>query len=241
MWEAACATTGYSFTTSGCSAISPKRTEAPISKLFSPALIVCNSCTRFMLISTGGATMPRRILTTRSVPPPSGLLSGCAARAAMTSSSVAGLSTRNSGSASITHHHFSLASCRRRACASRSPQHAIRCHRQIVESDADGVGDGVGQGGQEGGERSFARFLAPNGPCGSCFRRCPLRSAGSPGMVGTRSSTCRGDHQAVVIGGPLHSSGLGPCPSRPNPALGLPPSAGSAPCRSHVRPRPCRR
>src|SRR4029077_10743860 len=55
-----------------------------------------------MSISTGGATMPRRILTTRSVPPPSGMLAGFSERAAMTSSSDFGLSTRNSGRVSIT-------------------------------------------------------------------------------------------------------------------------------------------
>src|SRR5262245_56332919 len=86
----------------GCSAISLRRTDAPSSSLFSSALIACNSCTRFMSIRTFGATMPRRMFTTRSVPPPSGMLSGFAVRAAITSSRVFGLSMRNWGRASIT-------------------------------------------------------------------------------------------------------------------------------------------
>src|SRR6185312_12735019 len=87
----------------GCPATSVMRTDAPMSSISASALTVCSSCTRFMSISTGGATMPRRMLTTRSVPPPSGMLSGLAARAASASASVAGLSTRNSGRASIIH------------------------------------------------------------------------------------------------------------------------------------------
>ena len=41
-------------------------------------------------MSTGGATMPRRMFTMRSVPPPRSWLPGCAARASTTSSSVRG-------------------------------------------------------------------------------------------------------------------------------------------------------
>src|SRR5262245_25827280 len=52
-------------------------------------------------MSTGGATMPRRILTTRSVPPPSSELAGWFARARITSSSVVARTSANSGSASI--------------------------------------------------------------------------------------------------------------------------------------------
>ena len=66
-------------------------TDAPISSDCASALIARNSSTRFTSISTGGATMPRRMLTTRSVPPPSNRLSGCAARAVTTSSSDFGL------------------------------------------------------------------------------------------------------------------------------------------------------
>jgi hypothetical protein len=49
-----------------------------------------SSATWLMSMSAGGATMPRRILTTRSVPPPSIWLPGCSARALITSSSVRG-------------------------------------------------------------------------------------------------------------------------------------------------------
>src|SRR5579885_502264 len=86
---------------SGCVAISQSRTEAPISSASASASRVCRSRTRFRSINTGGVTMPRRIFTTRSVPPPSGLASGNLARAAIASSSVVGVSTRKSGSASI--------------------------------------------------------------------------------------------------------------------------------------------
>src|SRR6185503_8200972 len=89
----------------GCAAISLKVTEAPSASDFSSALIVCSSGTRFMSIKTGGATMPRRMLTTRSVPPPSGMACGLSARAAIASASVFGLMMRKSGSASISALH----------------------------------------------------------------------------------------------------------------------------------------
>src|SRR5262245_22095779 len=60
-----------------------------------------SSVTPVMSISTGGATMPRRTLTMRSVPPPRSRASGCAARAASASLKVAGRKRLNSGSASI--------------------------------------------------------------------------------------------------------------------------------------------
>src|ERR1035437_8626561 len=101
----------------GCSASAVSRTEAPISSVFTSALMVDSSATRFMSISTGGATMPRRIFTTRSVPPPSGMLPGLAARAASASSSVAGLSMRKSGRASIN-----LSPLAKNECSSHEPQ-----------------------------------------------------------------------------------------------------------------------
>src|ERR1035437_2747186 len=101
----------------GCSASAVSRTEAPISSVFTSALMVDSSATWFMSMSTGGATMPRRIFTTRSVPPPSGMLPGLAARAASASSSVAGLSMRKSGRASIN-----LSPLAKNECSSHEPQ-----------------------------------------------------------------------------------------------------------------------
>jgi hypothetical protein len=76
--------------TSGCAASSASVTAAPISSACASALMARSSATWLMSMSAGGATMPRRILTTRSVPPPSIWLPGCSARALITSSSVRG-------------------------------------------------------------------------------------------------------------------------------------------------------
>src|SRR5262249_5914917 len=194
------------------------------------ALTACSSCTRFMSIRTCGATMPRRMFTTRSVPPPSGMLLGLAARAAITSSSVFGLSTRKSGRASIRQvpRSFRLvygecgwhsqmtspATIRFRGLFLRALalfdrlKNAIRRHRQIVEPDPDRVGDGVGQRRQERRKRALARFLGAEGPV-------RIVAFDNPNLDGRRILDCRhaiiehvgGDHQAFVIGG-LFTHGL---------------------------------
>src|SRR5262249_39632934 len=130
-----------------------------------------------MSIKTGGATIPRRMFTTRSVPPPSGIAFGFSARAAIASVSVVGLTMRNSGSASIT-------GLRPRVwCGQFSPspvsvflrlfsrptalldglEDPVRGYRQVVEANANRVGDGVGESGQKCCKRAFARFLRPEG------------------------------------------------------------------------------
>src|SRR5215471_16613233 len=130
-----------------------------------------------MSIRTGGATIPRRMFTTRSVPPPSGIAFGFSARAAIASVSVVGLTIRNSGSASIT-------GPRPRVwCAQFSPspvplflrlfsrptalldglEDPVRGYRQVVEANTNRVGNGVGESGQKRCERTFARFLRPEG------------------------------------------------------------------------------
>src|SRR6202030_3011834 len=105
--------------------------------VFSSTAIVVSSATVFMSTSTGGATMPRLMFTSRSVPPPIGRLSGCAARAGLAAAAV-GL---------------------RAAALLDRRKHPVGGDRQIVEADADGVGDRVGQRRQEGRERALAGFL----------------------------------------------------------------------------------
>src|SRR5262245_7424516 len=106
-----------------------------------------------MSIKTGGATIPRRIFTTRSVPPPTGIAFGLPAHAARASVSVVGVTMRNSGSASIT------GLCPRALCAhflpssvpvflrlfSRPPalldglKDPVRGYGQVVEANANRV------------------------------------------------------------------------------------------------------
>src|SRR6476659_7583388 len=114
-----------------------------------------------MSIKTGGATIPRRMFTTRSVPPPSGIAFGFPARAAIASVSVVGLMMRNSGSASITGLRPRL------RCADFSPssvpvfprlfsrptalldslEDPVRGYGQVIDAKATRVGDGVGKDG----------------------------------------------------------------------------------------------
>ena len=150
--------------TSGCAASSASVTAAPISSARASALMARSSATWLMSISTGGATMPRRMLTTRSVPPPSSWLPGWSARASSTSSSVRGRRSSNCGSASIRR-----ARPASRAGLARAPlldrrEHAVGRHRQIVEAHAGRIGDGVGQRRQERRERALARLLGAERP-----------------------------------------------------------------------------
>ena len=170
------------------------------------ALIARSSATLLTSISTGGATMPRRILTTRSVPPPSSLaVADASARALTTSSSVVGRSSSNSGSASIRRLRLLRACVRCRAPALLDRrEHAVGRHRQVVEAHADGVGDGVGQRRQERRERAFARLLGAERP----VRIVALDDADFDRrrILDGRHAVVQhvaGEHQAVVIGGLL--------------------------------------
>src|SRR5215475_3749808 len=169
-----------------------------------------------MSIRTGGATIPRRMFTTRSVPPPSGIAFGFSAHAAIASVSVVGLMMRNSGSASITGLRPRL------RCADFSPspvpvflrlfgrptalvdglEDPVRGYGQVIEAKANRVGDGVSESGQKRCKRAFARFLRPEG----AVRIVTFNDANFDrrGVLDGRYAVVEhvgGDHQPVVIGG----------------------------------------
>ena len=116
-------------------------------------------------MSTGGATMPRRMLTIRSVPPPSSWPSGCAARAASTSPSVVGRSSCELGQRLHQAPPLRLAPSRARAARfSIAANTRSGVTGRSLKRMPGGVGDGVGERRQEGGERALARLLGAERP-----------------------------------------------------------------------------
>src|SRR5260221_2818758 len=171
-----------------CAASSASLTAAPISSERASARIARSSSTWLTSMSTGGATMPRRILTTRSVPPPSSELAGWLARARITSSSVVARTSANSGSASIRRIPF---------------RNALRCRPREGGDPYDT--DLWNMGPRVRGDDSGEVDQSSDRSCGLIvgFARIPI--AGAPALLQRREHAVGRDRQFVEA----HPDGVG--------------------------------
>ena len=164
-----------------------ERDAAPISSPCASALMPRSSATPLMSISTGGATMPRRMFTIRSVPPPMSRLSRCDGAggdqfAKRPRPDQIELRQRVHyeppfcfAPLPFVRARFSSAANTRSGVTGRSLK-----RRPVASAMA------LVSAGRNAASEPSPASLAPNGPCGSMLSTMPTSIGGESWIVGTR-------------------------------------------------------